>query len=147
MTEAEDKISALESFGVKDENGGELKLKTILHASGMAAISTLLLAKLKTGDKILSHFSLYGGVYAVTRVRRVAEALTPEGLADRLAGLSLGLHLFTAEVRAGMAEKETEVRERLAVASPGAPPRLLGPTPAPEHPESDTSATTREGTH
>ena len=61
MTEAEDKISALESFGVKDENGEDLKLKTILHGSGMAAISALLLAKLKTGDKILSHFSLYGG--------------------------------------------------------------------------------------
>src|SRR6186997_2168473 len=61
MAEAEDKISALESFGVKDENEEDLKLKTILHGSGMAAISSLLLAKLKTGDKILSHFSLYGG--------------------------------------------------------------------------------------
>jgi methionine-gamma-lyase len=61
MTEAEDKISALESFNVKDKNGDDIKLKTILHASGMAAISALLLAKLKTGDKILSHFSLYGG--------------------------------------------------------------------------------------
>jgi methionine-gamma-lyase len=61
MTEAEDKISALESFNVHDQNGEEIKLKTILHASGMAAISALILAKLKTGDKILSHFSLYGG--------------------------------------------------------------------------------------
>src|SRR5436190_24190001 len=51
MAEAEDKISALESFGVKDENGEDLTLKTILHGSGMAAISALLLAKLKTGDK------------------------------------------------------------------------------------------------
>lgn len=61
MTEAEDKISALESFGVKNKNSEQVKLKTILHASGMAALSTLMLGTLKSGDKILSHFSLYGG--------------------------------------------------------------------------------------
>lgn len=61
MTEAEEKISALESFGVTGTNGAPLQLKTILHASGMAALSTLLLGTLKAGDKILSHFSLYGG--------------------------------------------------------------------------------------
>jgi methionine-gamma-lyase len=33
----------------------------ILHSSGMAAITTLMLATLKPGDKILSHYSLYGG--------------------------------------------------------------------------------------
>lgn len=60
MTEAEQKISALESFGLT-ENGAPLQLKSILHSSGMAAISALLLGTLKTGDKILSHFSLYGG--------------------------------------------------------------------------------------
>jgi methionine-gamma-lyase len=61
MTEAEQKISALESFKINDEAGKPLQLKTLLHASGMAALSTLLLGNLKTGDKILSHFSLYGG--------------------------------------------------------------------------------------
>jgi methionine-gamma-lyase len=60
MTEAEEKISALESFGIV-KNGESLQLKSILHSSGMAAISALLLAALKSGDKILSHFSLYGG--------------------------------------------------------------------------------------
>ena len=55
MTEAEEKISALETFGLGFE------VKGILHASGMAAISTLMLATLKPGDKILTHFSLYGG--------------------------------------------------------------------------------------
>ncbi len=54
------------------------------------------------------------GVYVVVRARRAAEALTPEGLHDRLAGLALGWHLFSDEVRAGMTEKETELRERLA---------------------------------
>jgi methionine-gamma-lyase len=55
MTEAEEKIAALETFGLN------LPVKGILHASGMAAISTLMLATLKPGDKILTHFSLYGG--------------------------------------------------------------------------------------
>ncbi|MDQ6845108.1 MAG: aminotransferase class I/II-fold pyridoxal phosphate-dependent enzyme [Bacteroidota bacterium] len=60
MAEVEEKISALESFGIEN-NGETLRLKTILHASGMAALTTLMLGNLKSGDKILSHFSLYGG--------------------------------------------------------------------------------------
>jgi methionine-gamma-lyase len=56
-TEAEEKIAALETFGIKETPVA----KAILHASGMAAISTLLLSLLKPGDKILTHFSLYGG--------------------------------------------------------------------------------------
>lgn len=55
ITEAEDKIAALETFGLG------MEAKGILHASGMAAISTLMLATLKPGDKIITHFSLYGG--------------------------------------------------------------------------------------
>jgi methionine-gamma-lyase len=54
-TEAENKIAALECFGLG------IELKGILHASGMAAISTLFLSNLKQGDKVLSHYSLYGG--------------------------------------------------------------------------------------
>ena len=61
FTEAEEKIAAMEAFGLKDENGAPLQLHAILHSSGMAAISTLLIANLKSGDKILSHYSLYGG--------------------------------------------------------------------------------------
>jgi methionine-gamma-lyase len=61
MAEAEARIAALEGFGLKDGNGGLLQLKGILHASGMAAISTMLLSTMRPGDKVLSHFSLYGG--------------------------------------------------------------------------------------
>jgi methionine-gamma-lyase len=61
ISEAEEKISALETFGITAPSGSALQAKGILHASGMAAISTLLLALLKPGDKILTHFSLYGG--------------------------------------------------------------------------------------
>jgi hypothetical protein len=53
------------------------------------------------------------GIYVMVKARRVAEVFTPEGLRDRMAGLGLGAHLFAEEVRAGMAEKETELRERL----------------------------------
>jgi methionine-gamma-lyase len=60
-TEAAEKIAALETFGIKDKNKKPIEVKGILHASGMAAISTLMLATLKPGDKILTHFSLYGG--------------------------------------------------------------------------------------
>ncbi len=61
ITEAEEKIAALESFGIAGNIGKHLELKAILHASGMAAISTLMIGNLKTGDKVLSHYSLYGG--------------------------------------------------------------------------------------
>src|SRR5215470_8092863 len=60
MTEAADKITALETFGVTTLNKS-VEATGILHASGMAAISTLMLATLRPGDKILTHFSLYGG--------------------------------------------------------------------------------------
>jgi hypothetical protein len=59
------------------------------------------------------------GAYAVVKARRAAEALTPEGLQDRLAALSVGAHLFAEEVRAGTQEKETELRERLGLALDG----------------------------
>ena len=55
MYEAEEKISAMETFGLN------MEVKGILHASGMSAISTLMLGTLKAGDKILTHYSLYGG--------------------------------------------------------------------------------------
>lgn len=59
MTEAEDKIAAMESFGQPFE------VKGILHASGMAAIATLFMSLLKSGDKVLTHFSLYGGTQEI----------------------------------------------------------------------------------
>jgi len=61
ITEAEEKIAALESFGITDASGDPVTLKAILHASGMAALTTLLIGTLKAGDKILTHYSLYGG--------------------------------------------------------------------------------------
>lgn len=60
MNEAELKIAAMETFGI-EKDGKPLAAKAILHASGMAAISSLFMATLKRGDKVLTHFSLYSG--------------------------------------------------------------------------------------
>ena len=61
IREAEERIALLEAYGLSDANGKPLELKAILHASGMAAITTMLLSNLKAGEKILTHQSLYGG--------------------------------------------------------------------------------------
>lgn len=61
-TEAEEKIAALETFGL------DMSVKGILHASGMAAITTLILGSLKAGDKILTHYSLYGGTQELINI-------------------------------------------------------------------------------
>lgn len=70
FTEAEAKIAALETFGLEG-----VQAKGILHASGMAAISTILLSLLKTGDKVISHYSLYGGTEELLH-----KALPPLGI-------------------------------------------------------------------
>lgn len=59
--EAEERIALMEAYGLKDSQGNPLKLKAILHSSGMAAITTMLLSNVKAGDKVITHQSLYGG--------------------------------------------------------------------------------------
>ena len=63
ITEAEEKIALMEAYGLKNSAGGPLQLTTILHASGMAAICTMLLSNIKAGQKIITHYSLYGGTH------------------------------------------------------------------------------------
>ena len=55
------------------------------------------------------------GVYAAARARRAAEALTADGLRDRLRGWQVGARLFAEEVQQGRAERETELREQLGL--------------------------------
>jgi hypothetical protein len=57
--------------------------------------------------------------YAIVKARRAAEALTPDGMRDRLAGLSRGAQLFGDEVRSEMSARETELRGRLGLALDG----------------------------
>ncbi|PZF73339.1 cystathionine gamma-synthase [Taibaiella soli] len=61
INEAEERIAMMEAYGLQNADGSQLQLKAILHASGMAAITTMLLSNLKAGDKIITHPSLYGG--------------------------------------------------------------------------------------
>lgn len=61
ITQTENKIAALEAYQLKNADGSNLELKAILHASGMAAISTLIFATVKNNEKVLTHLSLYGG--------------------------------------------------------------------------------------
>jgi hypothetical protein len=58
--------------------------------------------------------------YALVKARRAAEALTPDGLRDRLSGLALGAQLFGHEVRTEMGARETELRNRLGMRPDGA---------------------------
>jgi hypothetical protein len=58
-------------------------------------------------------------IYVMVRGRRAAEALTVDGLQDRLNGLAVGARMFRDEVAQGKAEAETGLRERFALAPHG----------------------------
>jgi hypothetical protein len=59
--------------------------------------------------------------YVMVRGRRAAEALTVDGLKDRLGALELGARMFREEVAQGRVEKESELRERLGLVPHGTP--------------------------
>jgi hypothetical protein len=69
------------------------------------------------------------GIYAMVRGRRAAEAVTAEGLHDRMEALFLGARLFRDEVAQGTAVRETQLRERFGVL-----PHERARTPELEHP-------------
>lgn len=58
---AEQKVAALESCGIKNASGEPITVVAKLFSSGMGAISTLFMAILKPGDKVLAQANLYGG--------------------------------------------------------------------------------------
>jgi hypothetical protein len=70
------------------------------------------------------------GVYASTRARRAAEALTLDGIHDRLTGWFAGAAVLREELRAGMHEKESELRDRLHLGSQGLPELTAAPEQA-----------------
>ena len=74
------------------------------------------------------------GVYAAARARRAAEALTADGLRDRVRGWQVGARLFADEVHRGRTERETELREQLG----------LRPTPTDGLPELTTPETQKD---
>jgi hypothetical protein len=60
-------------------------------------------------------------VYVMVRGRRAAEALTVDGIKDRVGALELGARMFRDEVAQGRADKESELRERLGLMPHGTP--------------------------
>jgi hypothetical protein len=68
------------------------------------------------------------GVYAMVRGRRAAEALTPDGLRDRVGAAFVGARMFRDEVAQGKADAETDLRERLGLVPDGTPELTAGST-------------------
>ncbi|WP_051217710.1 DUF6167 family protein [Nocardioides insulae] len=79
------------------------------------------------------------GIYAMIRGRRAAESVSPNGLRDRLQALGVGARMLREEIAVGSAEKEHELRERLALRPD---PRVDRQLAARAHPDHDTSPIT-----
>ncbi|MGH8774075.1 MAG: DUF6167 family protein [Jiangellaceae bacterium] len=64
------------------------------------------------------------GVLVIRRLAKAANRLTPEGTADRVSGavggLTQAVRAFTDDVKAGMAERDVELRHALGIADDGA---------------------------
>jgi hypothetical protein len=59
------------------------------------------------------------GVYGMVRARRLVEAFTPDGMRDRVGAMVVGARLFRDEVAQGMADAETQLRERHELTATG----------------------------
>jgi len=55
------------------------------------------------------------GIYAVRKVQKTMHAYSPSGLAERAEGVGGSIRAFAEEVRAGMADREAELREALGM--------------------------------
>ena len=55
------------------------------------------------------------GVYAVTRLKKRAQSLAPDSLQASAEKVAAAIRHFGDEVRAGMAERETELRDALGI--------------------------------
>ncbi len=75
------------------------------------------------------------GMYAVARARRVAEALSLDGLRDRVDAALVGARMLRDEAVAGHAEREQQLRQQMSQQidprtdrrPEAAPARLTGP--------------------
>ncbi len=59
------------------------------------------------------------GVYGLVKARRTAQALTPDGVGARVAAWQAGARVFGDEVKTGMTERETQLREQLLLGATG----------------------------
>ena len=75
------------------------------------------------------------GMYAVARARRVAEALSIDGLRDRVGAAVVGARMLRDEAVAGHAEREQQLRQQVEHRTnaqvdqrhQAAPARITGP--------------------
>lgn len=100
MNEAENKIAAMETYGFESDLP-----KAYLQASGMAAISTLMLSTLKTGDQVLTHYSLYGGTQDMLNI--LLPDLGMEGLVVDLRDLDVAEDMLKRNPKIRMIYLET----------------------------------------
>jgi methionine-gamma-lyase len=108
--EAEERIAMLEAHGLKDGDQ-PLKLKAILHASGMAAVTTMLLGNLKSGDKIITHQSLYGGTQEM--IDKILPGLGIEAIITDFHDLNLAASAIRADSAIKMMYLETPANPTL----------------------------------
>ena len=59
------------------------------------------------------------GVLVVRKITRTAQAFTPAGLATSAGGLGDSVRYFADQVRAGMVEREAELRDALGIDTDG----------------------------
>ncbi len=62
------------------------------------------------------------GVYAVRKVQKTLHAYSPSGMAERAGGVGESVRAFADQVRAGMADREAELREALGMEPADEPP-------------------------
>lgn len=67
------------------------------------------------GRLIILAAGVVGGAWGLRRVQRTARSFTPTGLGERANGLAAAAREFAADVRAGMAQREHELRVALEV--------------------------------
>jgi hypothetical protein len=59
------------------------------------------------------------GVLVVRKITKTAHAFTPAGLADSAGGIGDSIRYFADQVRAGMVEREAELRDALGIDAGG----------------------------
>jgi hypothetical protein len=66
------------------------------------------------------------GIYGMVRARRAAEALTVDGMRDRVGAAVVGARMLRDEVAQGRADAESGLRERLRLTPDGTPQLSTG---------------------
>jgi hypothetical protein len=59
------------------------------------------------------------GILVVRKITKTAQAFTPAGLADSAGGIGDSIRYFADQVRAGMVEREAELRDALGFDADG----------------------------